>query len=595
MKRQSLATTLVLALLLGTSGVIHTTEAANAPEAASPAAGSADARLKALYEAEWAWRTKEFGLEDDDGSRGANLPRVDPASQKRREAYWANMLKQLDAIPLDQLSPEERINAEVFRTALEGFLIEQRFREYENPFGFWIWIAPRHGYGTVEEYRNYIGRLRDMPRYIDEQIANMRAGLKRGFTNPRVSLAGRDAPIAPLAQAEVEKNPLYTAFSLMPSNIPASERDPLIAEGRAAIAAAAKAFEKLHRFVRDEYIPNARTTTAAEDLPDGKAYYAAKLRQYTTTDLTAEQIHAIGLKEVARIKADMEATMKESGWTGDFKGFLHFLKTDPQFYAKTPYELLAKSAYVANKINGQLKYMFGLLPRYRFTIRPTPDNIAPFATGGNGGLESCLMNTYNLPARPLYTIPPLTAHECAPGHSFQAALALEGPNRPEIRKHTYFSGYGEGWALYMEWLGKEMGIYETPYDEFGRQTYEMWRAARLVVDTGLHHMGWTREQAIEYMASHTALSDLEVTLEVERYMNSPGQANAYKLGELLIRRKRAEAEQALGAKFDQRWFHDTILNLGSVPLSTLERVLDEWIARGGPNPHADTAKACDCK
>jgi uncharacterized protein (DUF885 family) len=357
----------------------------------------------------------------------------------------------------------------------------------------------------------------------------------------------------------------------------------LVAEGRSAVAAAAPSFAKLRAFVRDEYIPKARVATAGEALPDGKAYYTAKIRQYTTLDLTPEQIHEIGLKEVARIDADMQATMKKAGWKGDFPGFLHFLKTDPQFQAKTPYELMAKSAYVANRINGQLKFLVGHLPRYRFTIRQTPDNIAPFATGGNGGLESCLMNTYNLPARPLYTIPPLTAHECAPGHSFQAALALEGPNRPQIRKTTYFSGYGEGWGLYTEWLGIQMGIYETPYDEFGRETYEMWRAARLVVDTGLHHKGWTRQQALDYMKAHTALSDHEITIEVDRYINDPGQALAYKLGEMLIRRKRAEAEAKLGAQFDQRWFHDVLLGLGSVPLPTLERVLDEWIAGGGKN------------
>jgi uncharacterized protein (DUF885 family) len=550
------------------------------------AAQSADARLKALYDAEWAWRAQEFGRDPDGDREGSDrMPRVDPSSQARRAAYWNNALAELNKIPMAQLSPEERINAEVFRTALEGFVLEQKYREYEDPFFFWTWIAPRGGLTSVEAYRNYIGRLHDMPRYIDEQVANMRAGLKRGFTKPRVSLAGRDEPIAPLASADIDANPLFASFAAMPGNIPESERATLVAEGRRAVAAAAPAFAKLRAFVRDEYIPNARVATAGEALPDGKAYYAAKIRQYTTLELTPDQIHEIGLKEVARIDADMQATMKEAGWTGDFAGFLHFLKTDPQFTAKTPYDLMAKSAYVANRINGQLKFLFGHLPRYRFTIRPTPDNIAPFATGGNGGLESCLMNTYNLPARPLYTIPPLTAHECAPGHSFQAALALEAPNRPQIRRTTYFSGYGEGWGLYTEWLGIQMGIYETPYDEFGRETYEMWRAARLVVDTGLHHKGWTRQQALDYMKAHTALSDHEITIEVDRYINDPGQALAYKLGEMLIRRKRAEAEAKLGDKFDQRWFHDVILGLGSVPLPTLERVLDEWIAGGGKNPN----------
>jgi uncharacterized protein (DUF885 family) len=548
--------------------------------------GGADVRLKALYDAEWTWRMQELGRDDEDEPGGnAHMQHVDPASQQRRLAYWSNALKQLDAIPLDQLSPEERINAEVFRTALEGFVTGIRYREYEDPFGFWMWIAPRQGFGTAAEYHNHVSRLGEMPRYVDEQIANMKAGVARGFTKPRVALGDRWKPIEPLASPDAAANPLYTPFAMMPASVSAGERDALIAQGKAAIAKTAPAFAELLTYVRDDYVPHARTTTAAEALPDGKAYYAAKIRQYTTTDMPPDQIHAIGLKEVARIDADMQATMKQAGWTGDFQSFLRFLKSDPQFYAKTPYELIAKSAYVANRINGQLKFTIGLLPRYRFTIVPTPANIAPFKTGGNGGLESCLMNTYNLPARPLYTIPPLTAHECVPVHSFQAALALEGPNRPQIRKTTYFSGYGEGWALYVEWLGTEMGIYETPYDEFGRETYELWRAARLVVDTGLHHLGWTRDQALDFLKSHTALSDHEVTIEVDRYINDPGQALAYKLGEMLIRRERAKAESMLGAKFDQRWFHDTILGLGSVPLPTLERVLDKWIADGGPNPN----------
>jgi uncharacterized protein (DUF885 family) len=556
---------------------------------ASAAPTTADDRLKALYDAEWAFRVEELGVDPEGGRAQRNrFPAVDPASQQRRLEYWSKALTELRTIPFDQLSDEEKINADVFRTALEAFVADIEFREYEDAFGFWTWMAPRHGFGTVAEYRAYLSSMRDMPRYIDEQISNMRAGLDRGFTRPQVSIAGRERTIEALAISNPADSPFNTPFTDIPSSIPDAERPALIAEGQAVIRSeVAPAFARLFEFVRDEYIPSARTTTAAEALPEGEDYYKAKIREYTTLELSAEEIHRTGLREVARIEADMTATMKEAGWEGDFQGFLDFLKTDPQFYAETPYDLIAKSAYVANKVNGQLKFVIGLLPRYRFTIVPTPAAVAPFGTGGNGGLESCLMNTYNLPARPLYTIPPLTLHECAPGHSFQAALALEGPQRPPIRKSTYFSGYGEGWALYMEWLGTKMGIYETPYEEFGRQTYEMWRAARLVVDTGLHQMGWTRQQALDYLGSRTALSDHEVTIEVDRYINTPAQALAYKLGELLIRRKRAEAEDRLGTDFDQRWFHDVILGLGSVPLPTLERVLDQWIAGGGRNPNRD--------
>jgi len=557
---------------------------------ASPRAVAADVEVKALYESEWAWRMKEFADPDDDmTARAGYLPHVDAASQRRRFEYWSKKLAALDAIPENQISTE-KINAAVFRAVLQAFVAQQKFRDYEAPFtsggSFWGSLAPRGGLDGVAEYRAYIGRMRDIPRYFNEQIGNMRAGLKRGFTPPRISIEGREGTIAPFAAADAENNPFFIPFREMPPGISTEERTALRAEARIVIAkSVVPAFAKLLPFVRDDYIPHARTTLAAEDLPDGRAYYEAKIREFTTLELGPEQIHAIGVTEVARIDIDMHETMKKSGWKGDFAAFLAFLKTDPQFYAKTPYELIARATYIANKINGQLKYTLGLLPRYRFTIRPTPAAVAPFGTGGNGGLESCVMNTYNLPARPFYTLPSLVLHECSPGHSLQAALALEGPDRPELRKNTYFSGYGEGWGLYSEWLGIGMGIYETPYDEFGRETYEMWRAARLVVDTGIHRMGWSRQQAIDFLSNHTALSNHEVTTEVDRYISWPGQALAYKLGEMSIRRKRAEAEAKLGGKFDQRWFNDTILGLGAVPLPVLDQQLDEWIAGGGKNPN----------
>ena len=552
------------------------------------AQGAADARLDALLDAEWTWRTNELLLDPEGSNRPVTgMPHVDAASQQRRRAYWSAALAKLDAIPADQLSNEASINASVFRTALTAYVNQIRFGEYEEAFGFWTWLAPRQGFAKAEDYRNYLSRLRDMPRYVDEQIVNMRAGLKRGFMPAKPAVAGRDRTVEPLASTAVEQNPFYTAFTQMPGSIPPAEQERLRAEARTLIAGqVAPAYAKLLAFLRTDYMPRARDNIAAESLPDGKAYYAAKVKEFTTLDLTPEQIHAIGLKEVARIDADMQATMKAAGWKGDFAGFLHFLKTDPQFTAKTPYQLLAHSAYIANKANGKLNETIGLLPRYRFTILPTPANIAPFSTGGGGGLDSCVMNTYNLPARPLYTINPLTLHECVPGHSLQAALALEGPNRPPIRRTTYFSGYGEGWGLYTEWLGIGWGIYETPYEEFGRETYEMWRAARLVIDTGIHHMGWSRQQALDYLSSHTALSDHEVTIEVDRYIKDAGQALAYKLGEMTIRRKRAEAEAKLGERFDQRWFHDVVLGLGSVPLPVLEQHIDLWIAGGGKNPNA---------
>ena len=578
-------------LLAGLSPIALAAPATAQTASATAEAGGADARLRALYDAEWAWRMNEYHRvkQDEDWVAGDRLPDVDAAAQSRRLAYLEKTLAQLQAIPFDQLSPEERINAAVFRTNVEHDISDARFREWEMPFdsdsSFWTYLNPRQGYRTAEEYRRYLNRMRDIPRYFDQHIVNMRAGLERGFSVPRVTLTGRDSSIVPFTNADPAQNPFYDAFETMPDGIPAAEQAALRAEAETVIRdAVAPAYAELLAFIREDYLPNTRTTIAAADMPDGEAYYHANIRQYSTLDLTPQQIHEIGLKEVARIQADMRATIAETGFKGDFKEFLTFLKTDPRFYAKTPEELLSFSAYVAKRVDGKIGDTIGLLPRGRFTILPVPDAIAPFYTAGRGGLESCLMNTHNLPARPLYNIPALTLHECAPGHSFQAALALEAPERPDFRGETYFSGYGEGWGLYTEWLGIGMGIYRTPYEEFGRQSYEMWRAVRLVIDPGIHAMGWSRDKAIAYLADHTALSQHEVETEVDRYISWPGQAVAYKLGEMTIRRLRAKAEKALGANFDQRWFHDTILALGSVPLPVLEQEIDRFIAAGGKKP-----------
>ena len=540
---------------------------------------SGNARLRALYTAEWAWRQREV-------SSGADrMPRVDAATQQKRLAYWTNVLASLDSIPLDQLSAEERINAQVLRTSLRAFVTDIRFKSYEIPFNsdtfFWTEFTPRGGFGSIEAYRNYSARLRDIPRYFGDQITNMRAGLARGFTNPRVALEGRDKTIEPYLRADTT-NPLYAPFAEMPASIPAADQARLKGEAIALLRdVVTPAYAHLLAFLRNEYMPRARTTIGASALPDGAAYYQAMIEKFTTLTLTPRQIHDIGLAEVARIRNEMEATKQRANFTGSLAEFIHFLRTDPQFYAKTPRELLSYSAYVSKKADWKLRETIGLLPRYRHGIRPVPDAIAPVYTGGRGGLGECLMNTYNLPARPLYTLPALTLHECTPGHSFQAALALEGPERPPFRRATSFSGYGEGWGLYTEWLGTIMDIYETPYEDFGRLTYEMWRACRLVIDTGIHQFGWTRAQAIDYLKQNTALSEHEITTEVDRYISWPGQAVAYKLGELQIRRHRKEAEEKLGAAFDQRKFHDAILALGSVPLPVLEERMASFIADGG--------------
>ena len=560
--------------------------AAQAAPAQAAVPNSADGRLKALYDGYSEWDAKESGyFEDSRGETKPNnhLPRVDPASQERRAAHLQQLLTQLNAIPQGELSPGERVNAEVFRTVLENGISEARFRTWEMPFNsdssFWTYLDSDR-LTDAAEFKRYIARMRDIPRFFDENIANMRAGLARGFSVPRATLEGRDKSIAAFLNDDASKSPFYEAFKSIPATIPPAEQAALRAQGQAAIRDAVQpSYRKLLDFFRTEYLPKTRTTIAARDLPAGDAFYRAQIREYTTTDKSPEEIHQIGLKLVAEIEAEMRQTMRDSGFKGSFADFLKFLKTDPQFKAKSPDELLGVSSYVAKRTDKVIGDYFGLLPRHRFGIIPVPDTLAPFYTSGRGGLDNCMMNTYDLPSRPLYNIPVLTLHECEPGHSFQAALSLEQKTLPRFRQNLYFSGYGEGWGLYCEWLGIEMGIYRTPYERFGQQSYAMWRAARLVIDTGIHRYGWSRSQAIDYLASHTALSQHEVETEVDRYISWPGQADSYMLGELTIRKLRSEAEAALGPKFDIRAFHDTFLGMGAVPLTVLEEQMREFIRK----------------
>ncbi len=563
--------------------------AATAAQLPPPAAGTAaDRQLRALYEGYADWSAREFGRITD--ARGEQqpagyLPRVDPAAQRVRTEYRQRLLAQLAAIPAAQLSPDERVNAAVLRTILDADIADARFREWEMPANsdsnFWTYLDESRPLADAAAYRRYIARMRDLPRYFAEHMSNMRAGLARGFTPPAATLAGRDASIRAFL-ASPEQSPFLKAFERMPATIAPAEQEALRRGGRAALEQAVlPAYRDLLAFWRDTYVPRARRSVSARNLPQGDAYYRAQVAEYTTLPITPEEVHKIGLQEVARIQAEMRRTMAESGFTGSFADFLTFLRTDPRFIARTPDELLGVSAYAAKRVDGKLDDYFGTLPRRRYTIIPVPEALAPFYTAGRGGLESCQMNTHNLPSRPLYNIPALTLHECAPGHSFQAAVAEEGRVLARFRRNLYFSGYGEGWGLYVEWLGNEMGIYRTPYERFGQQSYEMWRAARLVIDTGLHRYGWSRQQAIDYLASHTALSTHEVATEVDRYISWPGQALSYKLGELTIRRLRAEAEKELGTRFDIRRFHDLILGLGAVPLPVLEEQVRAWVQGSG--------------
>jgi uncharacterized protein (DUF885 family) len=559
------------------------------------AAGAADQQLRALYEREWEWQqAQDAQLRDGPGTwvDGDHLPDVDAPTQTMRLAHWESVREELDGIDAEALSADARINAEVFRQILDTRISRGRYRTWEAPLNsdtfFWAGLHPQlGGFSDLAAYERYLGRMADIPRFFAEQQANMRAGLARGFTPPRITLQDRERSIESYLAAD-EANPFWGPLAALPDAVAAGDRERLQGEARRLIReAVAPAYAQLLDFMREEYLPGARTTLAAADLPDGRAFYRAEIRAFTTLALSPREIHDTGLAEVARIRGAMEEILGEVDFDGDMAAFFEFLRTDPQFYATTPDELMGVSAYVAKRMDGRLADILGFLPRRRFAIRPVPDAIAPIYTGGRGGLDACLMNTWNLPARPLYTLPALTLHECAPGHALQAAIAREAPGDiPEFRAHNYFSGYGEGWGLYTEWLGGEIGIYRTPYERFGQLTYEMWRACRLVIDTGVHEFGWSRERAMAYLRDNAPMSEHEITTEIDRYISWPGQALAYKLGEMLIREKRRAAEEALGADFDQRHFHDFILALRSVPLSVLGAELDGWIAAGGPNPFA---------
>lgn len=543
------------------------------------------ARLKALIDADWAQRMALSGREAN-GKGGykeaTRLSLIDPSSQALQAQQDEAMLTALGDINLELLSAQDQINAAVFRTNLEHGLIEYRAREWEMPINsdsnFWTYLDRSGNLTTREGAEAHLARLADVPRYFNDQMANMRAGLARGFTPPKVTITDRDVSISSFITETAQTNAFYRPFESLPSTIPAAEQARLKAEAKAVIEGQViPAYRALLDFYNTEYLPGARTSLAAHALPDGETFYAEQIVKYTTLELSADQIHQIGLSEVARISGEMQAIMDEVGFKGTLQEFTESLRVDPRFIAKTPDELLMTSAWVAKRVDSQLARLFGKLPRLPYTIIPVPEALAPFYTAGRGGLGSCQMNTYDLPSRPLYNIPALTLHECAPGHSFQAALALEQPDVPDFRRRTYFSGYGEGWGLYTEFLGVEMGIYRTPYEHFGRLSYEMWRATRLVIDTGVHSKGWSRDQALAYLGDHTALSRREVETEVDRYISWPAQALSYKLGELTIRRLRQEAEATLGERFDIKSFHDTILETGSVPLPTLEARIQAYI------------------
>jgi len=578
-----------------------------APVARGEASGEAGRRLHELFEREWEARLAQDPLLATHVGRHEYDDRL-PSVARDDLARWAEaargFLAELAATDPAALSPSERVDADIFRRQLEERVADFELGDWQMPFnadsGFhtdFAQLPDQVPLATAADVERYIARLRAWPVYVDQQIANLREGMRRGMTVPRAVLDGYEATIAAHVVADPEKSVFFRPFEHLPATLPEADRERLRREGRAAVAAAAvPGYRAFLEFFRGEYLPAARETLGASELPGGDAYYAHQIRRHTTLELSAEEIHAIGRAEVERIRREMleaihRAGFEAAGEGGEadpdrlFAAFVEHLRSDPRYYARTPEELLRQAAWIAKRMDGQLPRLFGRLPRLPYTVEPVPEHLAPKYTSGRyvsaplGGTRPGVywVNTHALSSRPLYNLEALTLHEAVPGHHLQIALSQELEDLPPFRRFSYVSAFGEGWGLYSEWLGREAGFYTDPTSDFGRLTYEMWRACRLVVDTGLHAQGWTRQQAIDYLASHTALPLHEVETETDRYISWPGQALAYKLGELEIRRLRRRAEEALGESFDVRAFHDTVLGSGSVPLGVLAANVEAWI------------------
>lgn len=555
-------------------------------------------QLHQLFHAEWENRMRFdplYATYTGDARYNDRLPRTRPADFVTFVSDLTAFRRQLDSIPREELPPAEQLNCDIWRR-----LVDDELREFElgghllplsKMWGFHIAFADVYlntPFNNFEDYENYIARLNAFPQYVQDQIELMREGLRRNFIPPRVTLEGVDDSLRAQLVSDPASSVLYQPFLSFPAILDEAQRLRLSQAGQAAILnAVVPGFQSGLTFLLDEYLPAARETIAASELPRGVEFYTHRIRAYTSLELTPQEVHQTGLDEVARIRAEMEAVLQQVGFTGTFRQFIEFLRSDPRFYVQTPAQLLEKTALVLKRMDGELPRLFKTLPRLPYGIRPIPDYNAPgntaayyFPAPGDGSRAgNYYVNTYDLTSRPLYEIEALSLHEAVPGHHLQIALQQELSDLPLFRRHNGFTSFVEGWALYSERLGLEVGFYQDPYSNFGRLSYEMWRACRLVVDTGMHALGWSRQQAIDYMLDNTSSTLLNITNEVDRYIGWPGQALAYKIGELKIRALRARAETALGARFDLRHFHDVLLLQGAVPLDVLESMVDGYIAR----------------
>ena len=512
------------------------------------------------------------------------------------EADFAKtILTKLSEVSEMALSETEVISLKLLKFKLKDQIDYFTFERFLNPLlsdaGFHsnlnYSVRPLSSYKAA---KNYLNKLNAIPVFVDQHFVNLREGLEKGVSQPKVIFNGYESTYEDHIITDFSDSYFYSPFKNLPENITQDQKDSILSAAKIAIEnSVIPQFKRIKTFFEDEYLPKTRTSIGVSETPGGEAYYQNRINFYTTSTLySAEDIHQIGLKEVARIKAEMRKIIKEVKFKGNFSAFLKFLRTDKQFYAKTPKELLMFARDIAKRADEQLPRFFKTLPRKPYGVAPVPDAIAPKYTGGRyvGTSKNSTnpgyywVNTYDLPSRTLYTIPSLTVHEAVPGHHLQGALNNElGDSIPQFRRNLYLSAYGEGWGLYSEFLAEEMGMYTTPYEHFGKFTYEMWRACRLVVDTGIHAKGWTRDEVVDFMSANTALSIHEINTETDRYISWPGQALSYKIGEIKIRELRKKAETQLQTKFDIRAFHEIVLEQGTVTLAILETRINNYIER----------------
>jgi uncharacterized protein (DUF885 family) len=513
--------------------------------------------------------------------------------QKERADSLEKYVRAIEAINNNSLTTQEKISKSVMLISLNDQMDQVKYKMIYIPFnaegGFYnqTYALRSLPFASAKNYTDYLAWL---PRYeimLLENLALMKSGIQEGIVAPKVMVENTLDLMKPFLHADYHQSPFYAPFTHMPDSISPKDRVVIEKQAEVVVGKLLARYQSLNNFFTNEYMPAAMDKPGISAIPRGKEYYENRVRHYTTLQLTPDSIHALGLSEVARIRTTMEKIIKEVNFKGSFSEFLTFLRTDEQFYAKSPQELLNAASWLSKKSEGQLPKYFGKLYSLPFTVEPVPDGIAPNYTSGryvSGSWETkrpgiYWVNVYNLKSRPFYNLPALTLHEAVPGHHLQHMVAADIKDIPSFRNRYYISAFGEGWGLYCEYLGEEMGMYTTPYELFGRYTYEMWRACRLVVDTGIHYKGWTREEAIKFLADNTALSIHEVTTEIDRYIGWPGQALSYKIGELKIKSLRKKSEAALKEKFDIRAFHEAVLENGSVPLTILESQIDGYIGK----------------